>query len=369
MADSRIRRRITLEAARLMYEGQVSEYYVAKRKAARRMGVDPKPQDLPSNAEIRHEILGMASLFEGADREDRLCEMRLRALSLMRALRRFDPRLIGSTLTGHIRSGSDIDLHVFAASAESVCLVLDDLRMLYEVERKRVVKFNEERIFVHIHVLERYPIELTVYAPDKRGYGLKSSITGKTMERANLEQLEELMEREYPDLDLEAKLGEQESPFDDLDLYRGLLAALQEVKQRPDYHPEGDALFHSLQVFDLARKENPWDFDFLLAALLHDVGKAFDPSHHVEAGLLALEGAISKKTASLIAHHMDAQKILDGTLGHKKRVQLRHSEWYEELMQLARCDREGRVPGAAAPTLEEALEEVATLALELERWA
>ena len=90
MADSRIRRRITLEAARLMYEGQVSEYYVAKRKAARRMGVDPKPQDLPSNAEIRHEILGMASLFEGADREDRLCEMRLRALSLMRALRRFD---------------------------------------------------------------------------------------------------------------------------------------------------------------------------------------------------------------------------------------------------------------------------------------
>ena len=40
------------------------------------------------------------------------------------------------------------------------------------------------------------------------------------------------------------------------------------------YHPEGDALYHSLQVFDLACEESPYDEDFLLAALLHDVGKA-----------------------------------------------------------------------------------------------
>ena len=45
-------------------------------------------------------------------------------------------------------------------------------------------------------------------------------------------------------------------------------------------HPEGDALYHSLQVFHLAREARPYDEEFLLAALLHDVGKAVDPQDH-----------------------------------------------------------------------------------------
>jgi hypothetical protein len=48
-------------------------------------------------------------------------------------------------------------------------------------------------------------------------------------------------------------------------------------------HPEGDALYHSLQVFELARCEAPWDRDLAAAALLHDVGKAIDRRDHVIA--------------------------------------------------------------------------------------
>jgi hypothetical protein len=52
--NPKLRQAIALEAARLMYERQETEYYTAKRKAAKRLcrqGI--KPEDLPSNAEIR----------------------------------------------------------------------------------------------------------------------------------------------------------------------------------------------------------------------------------------------------------------------------------------------------------------------------
>src|SRR5207245_7625960 len=112
MADVKLRQAIALEAARLMYERTESEYFTAKRKAAKRLcrrGV--KPADLPSNAEIREQIQVFARMHEGEKRRENLLDMRLAALRMMRLLRAYKPRLIGSVMTGHIRKGSDIDLH------------------------------------------------------------------------------------------------------------------------------------------------------------------------------------------------------------------------------------------------------------------
>src|ERR1700719_2653379 len=114
MADARLRKQIALLAARLMYDRTESEYFTAKRKAARSMGFDCRyhPHDLPSNAEIREQVQSLAQLYEGEKRRENLRAMRLEALWLMRRLAVFRPRLIGSVLTGHVRKGSDIDLHV-----------------------------------------------------------------------------------------------------------------------------------------------------------------------------------------------------------------------------------------------------------------
>src|SRR6476646_9410366 len=111
MADARIRRQIALLAARLMYERQESEYFTAKRKAARQLGVEYRyrPKDLPSNREIRDQIQALANLHEGEQRHRNLRDMRLDALRMMRLLCAFHPKLIGSVRTGHIRKGSDID--------------------------------------------------------------------------------------------------------------------------------------------------------------------------------------------------------------------------------------------------------------------
>ncbi len=365
MVNDKLRRHIAWEAARLMYEREESEYYRAKLKAAQRLqrgGV--KPADLPSNAEVREQIDAFARLMEGEQRIAKLQEMRLEALRLMRILRRFRPRLIGSVMTGHVRAGSDIDLHVFSDSLEAVCAALEAEGVLYDVQRKRVQKQGEERVYTHIQIEERFPFELTIYAADQAHYVFKSSITGKAIERASIAELEQFLTREYPDLNLEQEMAAVENRVDRFQVYEALLLPLENVKQNPKYHPEGDALYHSLQVFDQARDELAYDEEFLLAALLHDVGKAIDPRDHVLAGLEALTGFITERTAWLIRFHMQAHQIHDGTLGARARRRLQQSPDYEELLLLGECDRAGRQQGVEAPELDEAIEYLRNLARE-----
>lgn len=357
MNRSKLRRQITWEAARLMYSRQESEYYRAKMKAARLVGQSwVKPADLPSNAEIRDEIQSLARLYEGDARREQLRDMRLSALALMRRLAPFRPRLIGSVMTGHIRAGSDIDLHLFSDTTEAITHLLDQDGVCYAVERKQVRKHGEERIFTHIHLVERFPFELTVYPADKAHYVFKSSVTGKAIERASIAELEQLLHREYPDLDVDATLSDSAAQIDRFQLYESLLLPLEDIKECLKYHPEGDALYHSLQVFDLARHEMAYDEDFLTAALLHDVGKAIDPGEHVPAALEALDGFITDRTAWLIEHHMLAHHLADGTLGARARRRLQKSEHFDDLVFLGDCDRGGRVPGVEAPYLDEAID-------------
>ncbi len=363
MKSSKLRRQIAWEAARLMYSRQESEYYRAKIKAARRLVRGwVKPSDLPSNAEIRDQIQSFARVMEGEQRTENLRDMRLEALRMMHTLRPFRPRLIGSVMTGHIRQGSDIDLHVFSDSVEAVAHALAEEGYVFDIERKRVRKHGEERIFTHIHVQDRFPFELTVYAESLVSFVFKSSITGKAIERASIAQLEQFLAEEYPELDVEQSLAETADQVDPYRVFESLLLPLEYVKQSRKYHPEGDALYHSLQVFDLARDELPYDEEFLLAALLHDVGKAIDPKDHVLAGLEALEGFISPRTAWLIHHHMEAHKIFDRTLGMRAARRLRDHECYEELLLLGKCDRGGRQVGVAVPEVDEALEYIREVA-------
>ncbi len=364
MKSNKLRRQICYEAARAMYFRHESEYYRAKNKAARRICKGwVKPSDLPSNAEIRDEIQSFARLHEGESRRDNLKQMRLVALRVLRLLERFKPKLIGSALTGHVRRGSDIDIHVFSDSLDAITLALDEQMLFYDVERKRVRKEGVEKVYTHIHLNDTFPTELTVYESSWVNHVFKSSITGKAIERASISQLEQLLSEEYPDLPLEQTMQEMEEMPDRFQLFTALLLPLENVKQHPKYHPEGDVLYHSLQVFDLANDQLPYDEEFLLAALLHDVGKGLDPGDHVAAGLEALDGFISPRTAWLIEHHMEAHRIFDGTIGSRAHRRLRENESYDELLLLCECDRGGRVAGVQTSELEEAIETIRDLAM------
>ncbi len=162
-------------------------------------------------------------------------------------------------------------------------------------------------------------------------------------------------------LDADQETVEPQNRIDPFQVFEILLLPLDRVKQSAKHHPEGDVLYHSLQVFDLARDELPYDEEFLLAALLHDVGKAIDPRDHVAATLEALAGWITPRTAWLIEHHMQARRMRDGELGFRARRRLEASEDFETLMLLSDCDRAGRQRGVEVDDVTDALEYLRSL--------
>ena len=174
-----------------MYFEGVKEYLRAKRKAARQLEVTV----YPNNSEIRDEVDRLAAEHEGPARADRLKELREAAAELMELLDDFSPRLVGSVLTGHIKSTSDIDLHVFSDDHERVgdALLEADFDVEYEVVKTK--KGGEFMDFPHYYVtLPSAKVEISVYAPGDLKRPQKSSITHKTMERATLSRLRKLIE-------------------------------------------------------------------------------------------------------------------------------------------------------------------------------
>ena len=216
----------------MMYERRETEYFRAKMKAGKRLCHGwVKPSYIPSNAEIRDEIQRMAWLFEGNSRFDKLRDMRIQALRMMHLLKHCKPKIIGSTLTGHIRQGSDIDIHCFVSSTDAVTATLDLECMEYDLEFKQVRKNGEERVFTHIHIRDEYPIELTLYPSGKASYVFKSSITGKAMERATLAEYEQFLRDEYAGIDLAEELESAEDSIDRFQVYRSLLLPLDGYEQ------------------------------------------------------------------------------------------------------------------------------------------
>jgi tRNA nucleotidyltransferase (CCA-adding enzyme) len=181
---------VARRAAELMYFEGVKEYLRAKRKAARQLEVTV----YPDNAEIRAEVDRLADQHEGPARQDRLQTLRAGALEMMEALAEFDPRLVGSVLTGHIKSTSDIDLHVFAEVHEHVGDRLVDAGYDVEWEVVKTKKGGEFMDFPHYYVdLPVAKVEISVYPPGDLRRPQKSSITHRTMERATIGKVRRLL--------------------------------------------------------------------------------------------------------------------------------------------------------------------------------
>lgn len=202
-----LRAAITQLAAQIMYGEDVKQYFTAKRLAAKRLrekggvkALRARPQDLPSNGEIKAALLELVTEIEGDARTQRLFAMRIVALEAMEAMPAFQPRLIGSVATGHVRRGSDIDIHVFAWDAADVEAHVRALGWVHETQRVSILKHGRVMEFTHVHVPDVFPIELTVYPPNELRNRPRSSTDGKPIVRIRDSLLRALCAKEHAEL-------------------------------------------------------------------------------------------------------------------------------------------------------------------------
>ena len=348
---SNVRHSVAVEAARLLYTREFKEYFQAKREAARRQSTTV----LPTNGEIHQQLLLLADKLEGGDRDRRLAEMRRVALEVMELLEGFEPRLIGSTWTGHIRTGSDIDLNLYGDSLEAVMSQLEAALIPFDLERVNSRKQGHEREFLHLHV--HHPsgqsVEITLYPREDLKVHPTCSITGGPMARGTLSQLRQVVRDQT---------SAEAAPAMEADRRAGLLLPLQLEKLLADFPELLDCQdvqqnhYHHLDVFqhtvavaegvqrllqDGFAELSPWNEKLqehfaapgpmgwsrgqllMLAALCHDIGKPDTWNLH-RSGRIQFHGheqvgetmtrrlaerwelppAVSERLARLVALHM-----------------------------------------------------------------
>jgi hypothetical protein len=182
-----LRRALAQEAARLMAEHGIRDFLIAKRKAAERLGVMDGAALLPKNSEIESALGEYQRLFGGQSHLIALNAQRRAALSAMRYLQEFEPRLVGAVLSGTATQHSDVQLHLFAERAESVTLKLLDEGVRHEVTERRL-RFGTEQVRAFPGVrfeMDEQSIEATVFPPDGIRQAPVSPVDGRPMRRAN----------------------------------------------------------------------------------------------------------------------------------------------------------------------------------------
>ena len=191
--DPQLRQRIAQTSARLMVQQGIGDYQQAKYKAAIQLGALNTKQ-LPSNSEIKEEILIYQRLFQADTQPLILLQMRRAALQAIRLLAAFAPRLVGAVLNGTAHQYSDITLHLFTDTPEDVAFFLMDKGIPYELNEQhfRLPQLVSYPCYQFMAGEER--IVLVVFGIDDIRWAPPCPIDGKPMRRADLRTVEKLVQ-------------------------------------------------------------------------------------------------------------------------------------------------------------------------------
>jgi hypothetical protein len=191
------RRRIAVEAARLISEEGLRDYRMAKLKAASRLGITDDTS-LPKNGEIEDALREHQRLFRANEQPRTLRKLREAALEAMRFFERHQPRLVGPVLDGTADEHSAVCLHLHGDRAEEIALFLQEHGIPYE-ERTRRLRLERDvtaDVPVFLFTADDSAIDLTVLPYDRLRQAPLDRIDEKPMRRATLAMVEELVRDE-----------------------------------------------------------------------------------------------------------------------------------------------------------------------------
>lgn len=186
--------RVAIEAARIMAEEGVDDFYLAKRKAADRLFISSR-HALPTNQEIEHELRAYQSLFQGQKQQHHLQRLRAIALKAMKLLTQFAPKLAGPVLDGTAGAHSKVELHVFAEQSEDLQFFLMERKIPFRVTHRSMrVSASGRRDFpVYQFIADDTPLEIIVFPLRGMRSAPLSPVTGKPMHRATTREVEAIL--------------------------------------------------------------------------------------------------------------------------------------------------------------------------------
>jgi hypothetical protein len=183
------RARIAAAAARLMAEDGIDDFALAKRKAAKQLGV-VDAQALPGNDEIEAELQEYLALYQAEEHPQRIAELREIALDAMRALERFNPYLTGPVLKGIAGPYAEIELQLFPDSVKDVEIFLLDRNLSYDTrEGRRYAGDRARAVSVLSLTWDGAPLRLSIFDPRDERVALKTSQAGRVAERAGITEV------------------------------------------------------------------------------------------------------------------------------------------------------------------------------------
>jgi len=182
------RSRIASVAARLMAQDGITDPVLAKKQAARQLGL-PDDAPMPNNAEVDAELRLYHALYPHETQLAHLACLRAEALRLMDALELFHPHLTGSVLEGTASAFSPIDLILFADSAKEVEIFLLNQDWPFEHQSARHER-AEAALKLSTPVAEA---NLVIFPPQLERHRFHHR-DGRPRERATQAQLKSLME-------------------------------------------------------------------------------------------------------------------------------------------------------------------------------
>jgi hypothetical protein len=124
------RLRIAQTAARLIVEHGLTDWSLAKRKAARQL-VLATSTTFPSDAEVEEALSAHHALFGGEAHAATLRQQRTEALAWMKRLAAWSPLLVGGVAAGWASAHSDIRLELVADDAKAVEIALANAGVRY----------------------------------------------------------------------------------------------------------------------------------------------------------------------------------------------------------------------------------------------